>query len=144
LPLESGDSDRKILKEIYEYMSKEFKRKANHALAVQEFVKNMDSTQVDVNVLRDLYPNPRPLEPTSICGYCVGGTLMAYVDGITAAMADAGEKPSWRAHYFPRVPELTEILKRQIPDYRSPWQRGLQILSPGSTTGRDLVSHGVI
>jgi hypothetical protein len=112
LPLKSGDSDRKILKEIYEYMSKEFKRKANHALAVQEFVKNMDSTQVDVNVLRDLYPNPRPLEPTSICGYCVGGTLMAYVDGITAAMADAGEKPRWRAHYFPRVPELTEILQK--------------------------------
>ena len=37
---------------------------------------------------------------------------MAYVDGITAAMADAGEKPRWRAHYFPRVPELTEILQK--------------------------------
>jgi len=71
----------------------------------------MDSKKVDVNVLRDLYPNPKPSEPTATCGYCVGGTLMAYLDGITAPMVDDGQKPNWRVHYFPRVPELAEILQ---------------------------------
>ncbi len=72
----------------------------------------MDFKKLDVNVLRELYPNPKPSEPTTTCGYCVGGTLMAYLDGITAAMADDGKKPNWRVHYFPRVPELVEILQK--------------------------------
>ena len=76
----------------------------------------MDAKTVDVSVLRDLYPNPKPSEPTSTCGYCVDGTLMAYLDGITAAMADEGQKPNGRAHYFPRVPELADILKKANPD----------------------------
>ena len=41
---------------------------------------------------------------------------MAYLDGITAPMADIGHKPDWRAHYFPRVPELAEILRTANPE----------------------------
>jgi hypothetical protein len=80
----------------------------------------MDSKKLDVNVLRELYPKPKPSEPTTTCGYCVGGTLMAYRDGITAAMADDGKKPNWRVHYFPRVPELAEILQKANPNLSEP------------------------
>jgi hypothetical protein len=76
----------------------------------------VESKKIDVNSLINLYPNPKPSEPTATCGYCVGGSLMAHLDGITAAMADVGEKPNWRAHYFPRAPELAEILQKTNPD----------------------------
>ena len=76
----------------------------------------MESKKIDVNLLRNLYPNPKPAEPSPTCGYCVGGALMAFVDGITAAMADEGHKANWRNNYFPLLPELAETLQKANPD----------------------------
>ncbi len=76
----------------------------------------MEPKKIDVSLLRDLYPNPKPAEPSATCGYCVGGALMAFVDGITAAMADEGHKPNWRKHYFPLSPELAEALQEANPN----------------------------
>ena len=102
-------------------MSTELKLKVSDAVSVQKFGETVDSKTVDVNVLRDLYPNPKSsAESITTCGYCVGGTLMAYLDGITAPMADDGKKPNWRVHYFPRVPELAEILQKANPNLSEP------------------------
>ncbi len=76
----------------------------------------MECKKINVNSLRNLYPNPRPSEPSSAYGYCVGGALMAFLDGIGALMADEGQKPNWRKHYFPLAPELAEILRKANPD----------------------------
>lgn len=71
--------------------------------------------KIDGSSLSRLYPNPKPSDPTDRCGYCVGGSLMAYLDGVTAAMMELGQKPDWREHYFPRVDELAAILQQTNP-----------------------------
>jgi hypothetical protein len=50
--------------------------------------KTVEAKKIDVSSLSNLFPNPKPSESTATCGYCVGRSLMAYLDGITAAMAD--------------------------------------------------------
>jgi hypothetical protein len=77
--------------------------------------KTVESKKIDVSFLRNLYPNPKPSEPSQTCGYCVGGALMAFLDGISAEMADEGQKPNWRTHYFPLAPDLAEALKKANP-----------------------------
>jgi hypothetical protein len=76
----------------------------------------MDGNNIDINLLKSLYPSPKPADPINSCGYCVGGALIAFLDGITAAMADDGQKPNGRLHYFPLAPELSDILKTANPN----------------------------
>jgi hypothetical protein len=70
---------------------------------------------IDVRSLTKLYPNPKPSDPADRCGYCVGGSLMAYLDGVTAAMLELGQKPNWRKHYYPVAAELALTLKQANP-----------------------------
>ncbi len=75
----------------------------------------MEAKTIDINLLRHLYPNPRPAEPPQTCGYCVGGALMAFIDGITAARADQGHTSNGTKNYFPLSPELAEALHKANP-----------------------------
>jgi hypothetical protein len=75
----------------------------------------VESKRIDVKSLTELYPNPRPSQPTDRCGYCVGGSLMAYLDGVTAAMVELGQKPNWRKHYYPVAAELAVTLQQANP-----------------------------
>jgi hypothetical protein len=71
--------------------------------------------KIDASSLSKLYPNPKPSDPTDRCGYCVGGSLMAYSDGVTAAMVELGQKPNWRKHYYPVAAELAVTLQQANP-----------------------------
>jgi hypothetical protein len=70
---------------------------------------------IDASSLSKLYPNPKPSDPTDRCGYCVGGSLMAYLDGVTAVMVELGQKPNWREHYYPVAAELAVTLQQANP-----------------------------
>ncbi len=45
---------------------------------------------------------------------------MAFVDGITAPMADDGHKPDFRKHYFPAASELAAMLQKMNPELSPP------------------------
>jgi hypothetical protein len=76
----------------------------------------MDRNKIDINLLQSLYPSPKPADPLNRCGYCVGGALMAFLDGVTAAMAESGQSQNGRLHYFPLAPELSDILETANPN----------------------------
>ncbi len=80
----------------------------------------MEYEKIDIDLVMKLYPKPRPSEPSETCGYCVGGALMAFLDGITAAMADDGHKPDFRKHYFPGASELAAMLQKINPELSPP------------------------
>jgi hypothetical protein len=48
--------------------------------------KTVEAKKIDVSSLSNLFPNPKLSESTATCGYCVGRSQMAYLDGTTAAM----------------------------------------------------------
>ena len=75
----------------------------------------MEFKRIDGPSLRKLYPNPKPSDPTDPCGYCVGGSLMAYLDRVTAGMVELGQKPNWREHYYPVAAELAMTLQQANP-----------------------------
>ena len=75
----------------------------------------MEFKRIDGPSLRKLYPNPKSSDPTDPCGYCVGGSLMAYLDRVTAGMVELGQKPNWREHYYPVAAELAMTLQQANP-----------------------------
>ena len=40
---------------------------------------------------------------------------MAYLDGVTAALLELGQKPNWREHYFPVAAALAVTLQHANP-----------------------------
>ncbi len=80
----------------------------------------METQKINIELLKALYPKPRPWDPAGTCGYCVAGAFLAFQDGMPAFEADEGYKADRRPSYFPRGDELADLLRNVNPALPEP------------------------